>query len=146
VLGFGERRRFCVPVYRCTSDVPLERRVDVRGLRQSRRPYQPDALQLQSTSHAPVRSTRVTDPPLREALTNTAKHAQASEVTLGAHVEEGNLRLRIRDDGIGGANAAKGSGLIGLKDRVEALGGHIQVSSPPGIGTTLQLTIPLDNK
>jgi PAS domain S-box-containing protein len=81
-----------------------------------------------------------------EALTNTAKHAQASEVSLGAHVEEGNLRLRIQDDGIGGANAAKGSGLIGLKDRVEALGGHIQVSSPPGIGTTLQLNIPLDNK
>ena len=81
-----------------------------------------------------------------EALTNTAKHAQASEVTVGVHVQDAHLRLSIRDDGIGGANAAKGSGLIGLKDRVEALGGHIQVSSPPGIGTSLQLTIPLDNK
>jgi signal transduction histidine kinase len=81
-----------------------------------------------------------------EALTNTAKHAQASEVTVGVHVQEAHLRLSIRDDGIGGANAAKGSGLIGLKDRVQALGGHIQVSSPPGIGTSLQLTIPLDNK
>jgi PAS domain S-box-containing protein len=81
-----------------------------------------------------------------EALTNTAKHAQASEVTVGVQVQAAHLRLSIRDDGIGGANAAKGSGLIGLKDRVEALGGHIQVSSPPGIGTSLQLTIPLDNK
>ena len=81
-----------------------------------------------------------------EALTNTAKHAHALEVTVGAQVQEAHLRLSIRDDGIGGANAAKGSGLIGLKDRVEALGGHIQLSSPPGVGTSLQLTIPLDNK
>ena len=81
-----------------------------------------------------------------EALTNAAKHAQASEVTVGVQVQEGCLRLMIRDDGIGGANAAKGSGLIGLKDRVEAFGGHIQVSSPPGIGTSLQLTIRLDSK
>jgi PAS domain S-box-containing protein len=81
-----------------------------------------------------------------EALTNTAKHAQALKVTVGAQVEEAHLRLSIRDDGIGGANAAEGSGLIGLKDRVEALGGHIQLSSPPGVGTSLQLTIPLDNQ
>jgi PAS domain S-box-containing protein len=81
-----------------------------------------------------------------EALTNTAKHAQALEVTVGAQVEEAHLRLSIRDDGIGGANAAEGSGLVGLKDRVEALGGHIQLSSPPGVGTSLHLTIPLDNK
>ena len=81
-----------------------------------------------------------------EALTNTAKHAQASEVTVGVQVQEAHLRLSIRDDGIGGANAAQGSGLIGLTDRVEALGGHLQVSSPPGIGTSLQLTIPIDSK
>jgi signal transduction histidine kinase len=83
---------------------------------------------------------------MAEALTNVAKHAQASEVTVGVKVQEDHLCLSIRDDGIGGANAATGSGLIGLKDRVEALGGHIQVSSPPGIGTSLQLTIPLDSK
>ena len=81
-----------------------------------------------------------------EALTNAAKHAHASEVTVGVQVQEGNLRLLIRDDGVGGADAAKGSGLIGLKDRVEALGGHVQVSSPRGSGTSLQLTIPLDSK
>lgn len=81
-----------------------------------------------------------------EALTNAAKHAQASEVTVGVQVQEDHLRLSIRDNGIGGANAAKGSGLTGLKDRVEAFGGHIQVSSPPGIGTSVQLTIPLDSK
>jgi PAS domain S-box-containing protein len=81
-----------------------------------------------------------------EALTNAAKHAQASEVTVGVQVQEDHLRLSIRDNGIGGANAAKGSGLTGLKDRVEAFGGHIQVSSPRGIGTSVQLTIPLDSK
>ncbi|MGY4649761.1 PAS domain S-box-containing protein [Mycobacterium sp. URHB0021] len=81
-----------------------------------------------------------------EALTNAAKHARASEVTVGVQVQDAHLRLSIRDDGIGGANAAKGSGLIGLKDRVEALGGHIQLSSPPGVGTSLQITIPLDTR
>ena len=81
-----------------------------------------------------------------EALTNAAKHAHASEVTVGAQVQESNLRILIRDDGIGGADAARGSGLTGLKDRIEALGGRMHVSSPKGIGTSLQLTIPLDSR
>ena len=78
-----------------------------------------------------------------EALTNADKHAQASEVTVGAHANHDNLHLLIRDDGIGGADSRKGSGLIGLKDRVEALGGHIQIVSHPGSGTSLDVTIPL---
>jgi signal transduction histidine kinase len=78
-----------------------------------------------------------------EALTNVDKHAQASEVTVGAHADHDNLHLLIRDDGIGGADSRKGSGLIGLKDRVEALGGHIQIVSHPGNGTSLDVTIPL---
>jgi signal transduction histidine kinase len=52
--------------------------------------------------------------------------------------------LSIRDDGIGGANVAKGSGLIGLKDRAEALGGHLTITSLAGGGTSLHVTIPLD--
>jgi signal transduction histidine kinase len=78
-----------------------------------------------------------------EALTNADKHAQASEVTVGAHADHVNLCLLIRDDGIGGADSRNGSGLIGLKDRVEALGGHIQIVSHPGSGTSLDVTIPL---
>jgi signal transduction histidine kinase len=79
-----------------------------------------------------------------EALTNAAKHAQACEVTLSARADDHNLHLSIRDNGVGGADSRKGSGLIGLTDRVEALGGHIEVVSPPGTGTSLHATIPLD--
>src|SRR5258708_5365310 len=60
-----------------------------------------------------------------EALTNAAKHAQASEVTLSARADDHNLTLSIRDNGVGGAYSRNGSGLIGLKHHVEALGGHI---------------------
>jgi signal transduction histidine kinase len=79
-----------------------------------------------------------------EALTNAAKHAQASEVFVCVRAEGANLRLSIRDDGIGGADCHKGSGLIGLTDRVEALGGYMQISSPAGRGTTLLADIPLE--
>jgi signal transduction histidine kinase len=78
-----------------------------------------------------------------EALTNAAKHARASVVKVGIQTQGANLLLWIRDDGIGGADAAKGSGLIGLTDRVEALGGTLTVISPPGQDTSLQAELPL---
>jgi signal transduction histidine kinase len=78
-----------------------------------------------------------------EALTNAAKYADASEVSVCAEIKDADLCLSIQDDGIGGADSSKGSGLIGLKDRVEVLGGHIKVISPPGSGTALHVTIPL---
>jgi signal transduction histidine kinase len=78
-----------------------------------------------------------------EALANAAKHAQASEVAVSVTADGGNLVLSIRDDGVGGAVPGKGSGLIGLKDRVAALAGHLEVASPAGRGTTLTVTIPL---
>ncbi len=80
-----------------------------------------------------------------EALTNTAKHSRASQVEVCAESKDDNLHLSIRDDGIGGADFAKGSGLIGLKDRAEALGGRMSIESPAGIGTSLQIRIPLDS-
>jgi signal transduction histidine kinase len=78
-----------------------------------------------------------------ESLTNAAKHAQASEVTVKVDTDGTDLRLCIRDDGAGGADSRGGSGLVGLRDRVEALGGRLLVSSPVGDGTSLVATIPL---
>jgi signal transduction histidine kinase len=80
-----------------------------------------------------------------EALTNAAKHAQASQVNVRAEIADSTLRLSIQDDGIGGADFRKGSGLIGLKDRVEALGGQLKVTSQPGSGTSLDIAIRLDD-
>jgi len=78
-----------------------------------------------------------------EALTNAAKHAQASEVIVRINADPGFLNLLVRDNGIGGADSDKGSGLIGLIDRVEALGGHMHVASQPGRGTSLHATMPI---
>jgi signal transduction histidine kinase len=79
-----------------------------------------------------------------EAITNTAKHAHASVVHVVVEARPGLLELSVRDDGSGGADPARGSGLIGLTDRVDALGGTIDVASPPGQGTTLRVTLPLE--
>jgi signal transduction histidine kinase len=79
-----------------------------------------------------------------ETLTNVAKHARASVITVHVKADDANLQLLIRDDGIGGADSDKGSGLTGLHDRVEALGGHMTISSQPGSGTSLAVTIPLE--
>jgi len=78
-----------------------------------------------------------------EALTNAAKHADASVVKLSAVVENGNLLVKVQDDGTGGADPSGGSGLIGLTDRVEAVGGTLTVTSPRGQGTTLLAQLPL---
>jgi signal transduction histidine kinase len=77
-----------------------------------------------------------------EALTNAAKHSHASEVRMSAAYEGGGLIMEVADDGIGGAATGGGSGLRGLADRVEALGGRFTVSSPPGRGTALRAEIP----
>ncbi|MEU7768924.1 GAF domain-containing protein [Nocardia sp. NPDC049190] len=78
-----------------------------------------------------------------EALTNAAKYAHASEITVTAVTEGANFSLSVHDNGVGGADSRKGSGLIGLKDRVAALGGHMQIASPQGSGTSLHITIPV---
>jgi signal transduction histidine kinase len=78
-----------------------------------------------------------------EALTNAAKHAHAAAVRVAVEVRDELLELSIRDDGRGGADPARGSGLIGLTDRVDALGGRIEVTSSAGQGTTLYVTLPI---
>jgi signal transduction histidine kinase len=77
-----------------------------------------------------------------EALTNAVKHAEVSVVRVSAEERDDMLNLWIRDDGTGGADPSRGSGLIGLKDRVEALGGKLAVVSPAGGGTTLHVRLP----
>jgi signal transduction histidine kinase len=79
-----------------------------------------------------------------EALTNVAKHAGASVVQVEVVAEDGLLRLGVRDDGVGGADPARGSGLVGLKDRVEATGGTLRVDSRAGQGTRLLVELPID--
>ncbi len=79
-----------------------------------------------------------------EALANAAKHARAWHMEVSLAMGNGSLVLSIRDDGIGGADPGRGSGLVGLRDRVEALGGTIRIDSPPGSGTSLVVTLPLD--
>ena len=78
-----------------------------------------------------------------EALTNAAKHARASVVQVDVKADDPTVQLSIRDDGIGGADPSQGSGLVGLRDRVDALGGELDVASPAGHGTSLGVTIPL---
>ncbi len=78
-----------------------------------------------------------------EALTNAAKHARATAAQIKVAESDGLLRLKVSDNGCGGADTCHGSGLVGLKDRAEALGGHLDLHSPPGAGTTLDITLPL---
>jgi signal transduction histidine kinase len=79
-----------------------------------------------------------------EAITNAAKHARASVIHVCVDAHDGALTLSISDDGVGGADPSRGSGIVGLSDRVEALGGTILVLSPPGQGTTLHVQLPAD--
>jgi PAS domain S-box-containing protein len=78
-----------------------------------------------------------------EALTNASKHANATRVWVSLRVEHDTLRLSIRDDGVGGADPSRGSGLTGLRDRIEALGGRIKIESPSGSGTLIEVEIPI---
>src|ERR1700761_4093154 len=78
-----------------------------------------------------------------EALTNTAKHAHASAVTVEVAAGERVLHVRVQDDGCGGADFDRGSGLVGLRDRVEAFGGQLLLDSPSGAGPVLDVVLPL---
>jgi signal transduction histidine kinase len=78
-----------------------------------------------------------------EALTNMTKHADASYATVLLEERYGSIQLAVQDDGVGGADPVRGSGLVGIRDRVEALGGTLEVSSPVGEGTLVQVALPL---
>ena len=80
-----------------------------------------------------------------ETLTNAAKHSGASQVQVALEVRDRALCIAVGDDGVGGADAARGSGLLGLKDRAEAIGGTISLESRRGVGTSLIAKLPLDS-
>src|SRR5262249_37442725 len=81
-----------------------------------------------------------------EAITNVAKYAQATHASVAVERSNGFAKVVGHDDGIGGANPVPGSGLVGLADRVEALGGRLHIESPPGRGTRLTAEIPCQAK
>jgi signal transduction histidine kinase len=78
-----------------------------------------------------------------ETLTNTTKHAEASRIDVTVELRDGSLWVSVRDDGVGGADPARGSGLVGLTDRIEVFGGTMKLDSPSGGGTTLVAQLPL---
>jgi signal transduction histidine kinase len=78
-----------------------------------------------------------------ETLTNTTKHAEASRIDVSVELRDDRLWLSVRDDGVGGADLARGSGLLGMKDRIEAFGGTMTLDSPSGAGTTVVAQLPL---
>jgi signal transduction histidine kinase len=78
-----------------------------------------------------------------EAITNASKHAGAKRLRVSMHLDHETLYLSIRDKGVGGADPSRGSGLVGLADRIEALGGKLEVTSPPGTGTVIAAELPI---
>jgi signal transduction histidine kinase len=110
----------------------------------ARRSAVPVALQVRIERRLPEQIEIAAYFAVAEALTNTAKHAHATTVTVVAGVDEDAvLRVRVSDDGRGGADIGAGSGLMGLKDRVESLGGRLSVQTAPGAGTTVHAELPL---
>jgi signal transduction histidine kinase len=109
----------------------------------ARRSAVPVRLHVQVEGRLPEQAEIAAYYVVSEALTNIAKHAHASAADVQVAAGDGVLQVRVRDDGRGGADFGHGSGLVGLKDRVEALGGHLALHSPPGEGTTLQVQLPV---
>jgi signal transduction histidine kinase len=119
-----------------------------RGLRAAlkalaRRSAVPVRLDIRVEGRLPEQAEIAAYYVVAEALTNAAKHAHATAAEVEVASGEGVLRVCVRDDGRGGADFGHGSGLVGLRDRAEALGGHLWLHSPPGAGTTLQAQLPV---
>ena len=109
----------------------------------ARRSGVPVRLNVRITGRLPRQAEVAAYYVVSEGLTNAARHAHASVAEVDLGVADGSLRLLVRDDGDGGADLGRGSGLIGLRDRVEALGGRFEIVSVAGAGTSLVATLPL---
>jgi signal transduction histidine kinase len=112
----------------------------------ARRSAVPVELELRAERRQPEQVEVAAYYVVSEALTNAAKHASASVVHVELEASDAVVRLTIRDDGVGGADPQQGSGLVGLSDRIEALGGTLQVTSPAGRGTTLLIELPVERQ
>jgi signal transduction histidine kinase len=109
----------------------------------ARRSVIPVRLDVQVPARLPEQAEIAAYYVVAEALTNTAKHSHATAVDVQVSASADIVRVRVRDDGLGGADLAHGSGLVGLRDRTEALGGQLSLDSPPGAGTGIEITLPL---
>ena len=109
----------------------------------ARRSPIPVGLQMQLEGRLPEQVEVSAYYVVSEALANAAKHAHASGITVAAEATDEVLRIVVRDNGAGGAGFTRGTGLVGLRDRVEALGGRIVLDSPRAAGTTLRVELPL---
>ena len=107
----------------------------------ARRSAIPVALDLRTGERLPERIEVTAYYVVSEALTNAAKHSNATAVQVTVYAADGHLRLTVSDDGAGGADPSRGSGLVGLKDRVEATGGRLTLASRPGQGTRLEVEL-----
>jgi signal transduction histidine kinase len=110
----------------------------------ARRSPVPVKLDLRLTARLPERIEVTAYYVASEALANAAKHARASVVNVEFRRRGSGLHLAIRDDGLGGADPSRGSGLVGLTDRVEAMGGTIVLESPAGRGTSVLVGLPIE--
>jgi signal transduction histidine kinase len=166
-LGLAEARMNSDPdaAAKLIAEAREEAQLAVKELRELARGIHPALLSdrglgpaleaLAARAPVPVRISGVPSQPLRppveaaayfvtaEALTNVAKYAHANEASVALCVENERLSVEVRDDGVGGADPASGTGLRGLRDRVDALHGDLQIDSPPGGGTSLKVEIPL---
>ena len=113
----------------------------VRAL--ARRSPLPVRVQVQTDGRLPGSCEATAYYVAAEAFTNAAKHAAASAVDIFIERVDGALTVQVRDDGVGGADATRGSGLVGLRDRVEAVGGTMTLDSPARAGTALTVQLPV---
>jgi signal transduction histidine kinase len=109
----------------------------------ARRSPLPVRVQLRADSRLPGSCEVTASYVAAEAFTNAAKHANASAADILIEQADGTLTVQVRDDGAGGADASRGSGLTGLRDRVEAVGGSMTLDSTPGAGTMLTVLLPV---
>jgi len=112
----------------------------------ARRSAVPVKLIIETASRYPAPIEVATYYVVSEALTNAAKHANASQCGVVVQEQDSTLRLSVSDNGVGGAQPRQGSGLTGLRDRIEALGGSVHIISPVRRGTTIQASLPIDPK
>jgi signal transduction histidine kinase len=111
----------------------------------ARRSAIPVELDLRAEVELPERVEVAVYYVVSEALTNAAKHSHASVVHVAVRARDDMLNVSVHDDGLGGADPTRGSGLLGLKDRAEALGGTLSFQSARGAGTSLHVELPLDD-